>query len=58
MFSISCFERSTCFTNIEFGTVIAFKFVYICGCAFFMFSDVCGFVSEMFLEDVVCSVIF
>ena len=37
MFSISCFEGSTCLTNIVFGTVITFKSVYTCGCVFFMF---------------------
>jgi len=34
MFSISCFEASTCLTNIVFGTIITFKFVYTCGCVF------------------------
>ena len=28
MFSISCFERSACLTDNEFGMVVTFKFVY------------------------------
>ena len=44
MFGISCFEGSTCLTNIVIGTVVTFKFVNTCGCVFFMFSVVCGFV--------------
>ena len=34
MFSISCFEGSTCLTNIVFGTVIICTFVYTCRCVF------------------------
>ena len=37
MFSISCFEGSTCLTNIVIGTVVTFKFVNTCGCVFFMY---------------------
>jgi hypothetical protein len=58
MFSISCFERSTCWTNIEFGAVVTFKFVYTCGCVFFMFGVVCGFIYEVSLESIVCSVCY
>ena len=47
MSSILCFQRSTCLTNIEFGAVIIFKFVYTRGCVFFMFGVVCGFVCEV-----------
>ena len=47
MFSISCFEGSTCLTNIVFGTVITFKFVNTCGYVFFMFGVVCCFVCEV-----------
>ena len=53
MFSVSCFERSTCLTNIVFGVVITFKFANTCGCAFFMFGVVCGFVCEVSLKCVV-----
>ena len=56
MFSISCFERSTCLTNIVFGTVITFKFVYTCGCVFLMFGVVHDFVCEVYFEDVLCGV--
>ena len=56
MFSISCFERSTCLTDIEFGTVLTFKFVYTCGCVFilcfFLFEVVCDFVCEVSLKFV------
>ena len=41
MFSISCFEGSTCLANTVIGTVITFKFVNTCGCVFFMFGVVC-----------------
>jgi hypothetical protein len=58
MFSISCFEGSTCLTSIEFGTIITFKFVYTCGCVFFMFGVVCGFVCEVSFEGVVCGVCY
>ena len=34
MFSISCFERSTCLANIEFGTVVKFEFIYSYPCVF------------------------
>ena len=30
MFSISCFERSTCLANVVIGTVVTFKFVNTC----------------------------
>jgi hypothetical protein len=36
MFSISCFERSTCLNSIEFGTVIKFVIVYSYDPMFFM----------------------
>ena len=58
MFSILCFERSTCLTNIVFGIVITFKFVYTCGCVFFIFGVVGSFVCEVSFEDVVCSVCY
>ena len=58
MFSIWCFEGSTCLTNIVFGTVITFKFVYTCGCVFFMYGVVCGFVCEVSFEGVVCGVCY
>ena len=57
MFSISCFERSNCLTNIKFGRVVTFKFGYTCGCVFFMFGVVCRFVCEVSLEGV-CGVCF
>ena len=41
------FERSTCLTNIEFGAVVIFKFVYTYGCVFFMFGVVYCFVCEV-----------
>ena len=46
MFSISRFEIST-LANIEFGTVVAFEFIYTCGCVFFVFGVVCGFLYEI-----------
>ena len=58
MFSISCFERSTCLNSIVFGTVITFKFVNTCRCVFFMFGVVCGFVCEVSFEGVVCGVCY
>ena len=58
MFSISCFEGSTSLTNIVIGTVITFKFVNTCGCVFFMFGVVCGFVCEVSFEGVVCGVCY
>jgi hypothetical protein len=36
MFSVSCFERSTCLTDIKFGAVISFIYVNTCGCVFFL----------------------
>ena len=47
MFSISGFESSTCLTNIEFRTVITFRFVYICGCVFILLDVGCSFVCEV-----------
>ena len=32
--------------NVVIGTVITFKFVNTCGCVFFMYGVVCGFVCE------------
>ena len=58
MFSISCFEGSTCLINIVFGTVITFKFVNTCGCVFFIFGVVCGFVCEVSFEGVVCCICY
>jgi hypothetical protein len=58
MFNISCFERSAFLTNIKFGAVITFKFVYIYECVFFMFGVLCGFVWEVSLEFVVCGVCY
>ena len=58
MFSISCFEGSTCLANVVIGTVIIFKFVNTCGCVFFMFGVVCDFVYEVSFEDVVCGVCY
>ena len=42
----------------QFRTVITFKFVYTCGCVFFMFVVVCGFVCEVSFEGVVCIVYY
>ena len=56
MFSILCFEGSAFFTNILFVTVITFSFVYTCGCTFFMFGVVRGFVYGVSFEGVVCGV--
>ena len=50
MFSITCFQKSTCLTNIKFRTVVTFKFVYTCGCVFYIFGVVCGFVCGESLE--------
>ena len=58
MFSISCFEGSTCLANVVIGTVITFKFVNTCGCVFFMYGVVCGFVCEVSFEGVVCGVCY
>ena len=58
MFSISCFEGSTCLANVVIGTFITFKFVNTCGCVFFMSGVVCGFVSEVSFEGVVCGVCY
>ena len=52
MFSISCFEGSTCLANVVIGTVVTFKFVNTCGCVFFVYSVVCGFVCEVPFEGV------
>ena len=49
---------SICLTNIMFGTVTTFKFVNACGCVFFMFSVVCGFVCKVSFEGVVCGVCY
>ena len=57
MFSISCFEGSTCLANVVIGTVVTFKFVNTCGCVFFMYGVVCGFVCEVSFEGV-CYVVF
>ena len=56
MFSISCFEGSTCLANVVIGTVITFKFVNTCGCVFFTFGVACGFVCEVSFQGVVCGV--
>ena len=53
MFRISCFERSTCLTNIKFGTDIIFKFVYTCGSLLFLLGVVCHFIHEVSLECIV-----
>ena len=58
MFRISCFEGSACLTYIVFGTVITLKFVYTCGCVFFVFGVVRGFVCEVSFECVVCGVCY
>ena len=58
MFSISCFEGSTCLTSIVSGTVITFKFANTCGCVFFMFGVVRGCVCEVSFEGVVCGVCY
>ena len=61
MFSVSRFEKFTCLTNIEFGTVIKFKFLYTYVRVFFMFGVMCSFVCEMSMECVVyneCYVVF
>ena len=58
MLSILCFERSICLIDREFGIVITFKFVYTCGCVFFMFGVVCSFICEMSLEGVICGVCY
>ena len=58
MFSILCFEGSTCLTNIVIGTVVTFKFVNTYGCVFFMYGVVCGFVCEVSFEGVVCGVCY
>ena len=57
MFSKLCFERSTCLTDIQFGLIITFKFVYTCGC-FSLLGIVCDFVCEVSLECAVCSVCY
>ena len=58
MFSISCFEGSTCLANVVIGTVITFRFVNTCGCVFFMYGVVRGFVCEVSFEGVVCGVCY
>ena len=58
MFSKSCIKGSTCLTNIVIGTVITFKSVNTCGCEFFMFGVVCGFVCEVSFEGVVCGICY
>ena len=45
-------------TNVVIETVIIFKFANTCGCVFFMFGVVCGFVCEVSFEGVVCSVCY
>ena len=52
IFSISCFEGSTCLTYTEFGTVLTFKFVDVCFC--------CLALCVLFARCVirVCAVIF
>ena len=54
MFSISCFEGSTCLANVVIGTVVTFKFVNTCGCVFFVYGVVC----EVPFEGVVCGVCY
>ena len=58
MFSISCFEGSTCLANVVIGTVVTFKLVNTCGCVFFMYGVVCGLVCEVSFEGVVCGVCY
>ena len=58
MFSISCFEGSTCLANVVIGIVVTFKFVNTCGCVFFMYGVVCGFVCEVSFEGIVCGVCY
>ena len=41
MFSLSCFEGSTCLANVVIGTVVTFKFVNTCGCVCFVYGFVC-----------------
>ena len=58
MFSISCFEGSTCLANVVIGTVVTFKFVNTCEYVFFLYGVVCGFVCEVSFEGVVCGVCY
>ena len=57
-FQYIMFWKIYLFDKYEFGTIITFKFVYTCGCVFFMFGVVCGFVCEVSLECVVCGVCY
>ena len=52
MVSISCFEGSAWLANVVIGTVVTFNFVNTCGCVFFMYGVVCGFVCEVSFEGV------
>ena len=38
--------------------IIMYKFVYTCGCVFFLFGVMCGFVTKVSLECVVCIVCY
>ena len=44
--------------DLVIGTDVAFKFVNTCGCVFFMYGVVCGFVCEVSFEGVVCGVCY